>query len=74
LADSTQYSAVVQFPLLCPHCADRNVEAVPDAPLYAVNLPQQKTPLSGSVFRCSQWHIFAVFPSELRPGSGQLAK
>jgi hypothetical protein len=64
----------MEAPLVCPHCCDRIIKAIPDAQLYAENLPQQKTPIAGSIFRCSQWHIFAVFPLELRFGRDSLTR
>jgi hypothetical protein len=59
----------MEAPLVCPYCCDSNIQAVPDARLYAANFPQQTTPLSGSVYRCSRWHVFAMFPLELRQRS-----
>jgi len=52
---------IMEFTALCPHCGDMNIEPVPDARLYAEHLPGQATPVAGSVFRCSRWHIFATF-------------
>jgi hypothetical protein len=54
--------SIVEQPILWPYCGDRNIEAVPDARLYAENVPNQTTPISASVFGCGHWHIFAMFP------------
>jgi hypothetical protein len=52
----------MELSVICPYCRDANVENVPDAKLYAENLPQQTTPIAASVFRCNHWHVFAAFP------------
>jgi hypothetical protein len=52
----------MELSVICPYCRDANVESVPDAKLYAENLPQQTTPIAASVFRCNHWHVFAAFP------------
>jgi hypothetical protein len=50
--------------LFAPYCTDLNIEAAPDARLYAENFPRQAPPVSALVFRCSHWHIFAILPLE----------
>jgi hypothetical protein len=52
----------MEQPVVCPYCGDRNIEAVPDPRLYAESFPNQTSPISASVFRCTRWHIFATFP------------
>jgi len=57
----------MEQPILCPYCGDQNIEAVPDACLYAENVPNQTTPIPASVFRwlplahLRQWSHTQVF-------------
>ena len=55
---------IMEVAVLCPYCADMDIERVPHAKLYAEHLPSQATPIAASVFHCSQWHIFATFPTD----------
>ena len=52
----------MELPVVCPCCWDTNIERVLDAKLYTENLSRQTTiPITGVVFRCSHWHVFAMF-------------
>ena len=66
------HPVAMEPPIVCPYCCDRHLEPVPEARLYAENVPRQTTALSASVFRCSHWHVFATFPLEPKLGQHSL--
>ena len=55
----------MELPAVCPYCCDQSIERIGEVKLYAEHLPHQTTLIAGSVFRCSHWHVFAMFPSEV---------
>jgi hypothetical protein len=52
----------METPILCPYCADREIEEMPGVELIAKNVPGERRISTARVFRCRLWHIFAVFP------------
>ena len=54
----------MELPTVCPYCWDTKIERIGEVKLYAEHLPQQTTPIAGSIFQCSHWHDFATLPIE----------
>jgi len=51
----------MDFVVTCPFCRDSATEHLPNVELYAKTAGTERRVYSGMVFRCSEWHIFAVF-------------
>jgi hypothetical protein len=47
-------------PTICPVCWDNQLEIDPNLVLRAVHGPEGTRTLAVEVYRCSNWHFFAV--------------
>jgi hypothetical protein len=47
--------------IICPVCWDHAVEPVPDAQLFSLRASEPRLLTAVTVYRCRQWHIFAIF-------------
>ena len=48
-------------PIVCPNCWDRDIVPVHEVELVALHTPRVRVVTPVSLYRCSQWHVFAMF-------------
>lgn len=51
---------VTDKPTLCPVCWDSQLQPEPNMILTAAQRPEDTRNLDATVYRCSNWHFFAV--------------
>jgi hypothetical protein len=59
--DSEIPCVMPEKPTICPKCGDRVLEQVPGVELVAVHTPAITVVSPAPFYRCSRWHIFAIF-------------
>lgn len=56
---------MVESPVICPYCGDNALKLLPGAELIAMNAPKPRVVSQARIYRCSAWHVFAVFPKQI---------
>ena len=51
--------------IICPECWDRAVEPLPGAQLFSLLGSEPRLITAVTVYRCQQWHVFAIFKLEV---------
>ena len=51
--------------IICPECWDHAVEPLPDTQLFSLHGSEPRLVTAVTVYRCRQWHVFAIFKTEV---------
>ena len=52
----------MEVPVVCPFCWDHAIYPIHEVKLIAETGGSQRPLGEGKIFRCRDWHVFAVFP------------
>lgn len=58
---------MAERPILCPQCFDSMLQPVEGVKLLAVGASEVKIESPVTIYRCSSWHLFAVFTVDRHP-------
>lgn len=47
--------------IICPQCWDHAVEPIQGVELFALQTSEPRRISDITVYRCQQWHVFAIF-------------